>query len=349
LGNLKIVMISPFGVRCGISTYSTYLCEALGALDVDVFGVRLPRFGQKTVEILQNVVDKIPKDVDCLHVQHEYGLYQWFEPSFYAMLKLLGKPIITTIHAPGFKNDGVISEGSDRVIVHNQFCADRFNYPSVIIPHGTSVVKCPEKDACKKSFGIDPRVPIVGYLGFIGEQKGIETLISAMTKVPNVALLMCGGWHLGEGTSYMWSLKEKTNAVLQSRCHWTDFIPDEQLSTAYGSMDILCYSSPYSTESGALLLALSHGKAVISADNQPAQEKEDQGALVTFKKNDANDLAVKIKMLLSNEAERLKLEQSAVSYCKSVEWPVIAQKHIDLYKEVLASVKQPIDNPVPPT
>jgi len=345
---LKIAVISPFNVKCGISTYSQFLCKALGDLGVDVYGVRLPRFGEKSIEILQNVVDKVPKDVDIVHCEHEYGLYQLLEKPFYAMLKQLGKPIVTTVHASGYRNDGIIAEGSDRVIVHNQFCADRFRYPSVIIPHGASLAKCPDKADCKKSFGIDPRFPVVGYLGFIAEQKGIETLIAAMTKVPNAALLMCGGWHLGEGTAYMWDLKEKTLQALPSRCHWTGFIPDEQVPVAYGSMDILAYPSVAASESGGLLLGLSHGRATIASDVPPFREKEKQGALITFKTQNPDDLADKIKLLLSDTEQREKLEWGAVAYCEGVEWHKIAQLHIDLYNEVLAEVKKPIDNPVLP-
>ena len=345
---LKVAQITPWNCKCGIFTYSRDLSLALAQEGVDIYIIRLPRFGEKTVEILQNVVDKIPKDIDVIEVQHEYGLYQLLEKPFYAMLKQLGKPIVTTIHAPGFKNDGIISANSDAVIVHNEFCQKRFAYPSVIIPHGASVVKCLEKDACKKAYGIDPRVPVVGYLGFIGETKGLEALITAMVKVPNAALLLCGGWHLGEGTAYMWGLKDRTNALLQGRCHWTDFIPDEQLPVAYGAQDILVYPSIYSTESGGLLLALSHGKAVISSDVPSAKEKEKLGALMTFKTNDVEDLACKIKLLLSDNEQRLKLEQGARTYCDSVTWPKIAQLHKKLYEEVLCDVEKPVDKPVNP-
>ena len=346
---LKIAMITPWAVKCGIFSYTRDLSLALAQEDVDIYISRLPRFGEKTVEILQNVVDKIPKDVDIICCQHEYGLYQLLEKPFYAMLKQLGKPIITTIHAPGFKNDGVISEGSDRVIVHNEYCARRFNYPSVIIPHGTSIVKCPKKEDCKKAYGIDPKIPVVGYLGFIAEMKGLETLISAMSKVPNAALLMCGGWHLGEGTAYMWDLKEKTLQVLQGRCHWAGFIPDEQVPVAYGSMDILAYPSVAASESGGLLLGLSHGKATISSDVPPFREKEAQGALMTFKTQNSDDLADKIKLLLSDTEQREKLEKGAVEFCESISWSKVAQKHIDLYNEVLAEAKQTVNTPVSPT
>ena len=344
---LKIAMVSPFFNKCGIATYSEYLCRALGDLGVEVYGVKLPRFGEKTPGILQNVVDKIPKDVSLCHIQHEYGLYQLLEKPFYAMLKLLGKPIITTVHASGYKNDGIISINSDRVIVHNEHCSKRFGGTSVIIPHGTSPAKCPEKEDCKKAYGIDNRIPVVGYLGFISEQKGLEVLISAMTKVPNAALLLCGGWHLGEGTQYMWDLKEKTLQVLQGRCHWTGFIPDEEVPVAYGAMDIMVYPSTFASESGALLTALSHGKAVIASNLSPFREKEEAGALLTFKFTE--DLAEKIKFLLKNDDARHKLEESAYKYAESVAWPVIAKLHVKLYQEVLDSVKEVVGDPVPPT
>jgi len=160
---------------------------------------------------------------------------------------------------------------------------------------------------------------------------------------------MCGGWHLGEGTSYMWGLKDKTNALLQGRCHWTDFIPDEQLSTAYGAIDVLCYPSIHSTESGGLLLALSHGKAVIASDVPPAKEKEKLGALITFKTNDAEDLAEKIKFLLGNEAERLKLEDATTKYCEATTWSKVAHQHVALYQEVLCGIEKSVDKPINPT
>ena len=315
-------------------------------MDTEVFGVRLPRFGEKTVEILQNVVDKIPKDIDIICCQHEYGLYQWLEKPFYAMLKLLGKPIVTTVHASGFKNDGIISDNSDRVIVHNEYCRKRFAGSSVIIPHGVSPATCPKKEDCKKAYGIDPRISVVGYLGFISQPKGIEILISAMTKVPNAGLLICGGWHLGEGTQYIYDLKEKTLQVLQGRCHWAGFVPDEQLSVAYGAMDILVYPANFASESGALLTAIGHGKAVIASSLPPFREKEDLGALLTFKSTD--DLAEKINFLLNDNEARHKLEEAAMKYAYENRWSVVAKQHIKLYQEVLDSVKEIVSNPIPP-
>ena len=333
---LKIAMVSSFGVRCGIASYSENLANALAKEDVDVYIVRLPRFGPKTKEIMLDVADRIPKDkVDCIHIQHEYGLYQNFEPDFYGYLQTLDLPIVTTMHADGnFQVDGGICSASKKVIVHNEFCARKLALPSTIIPHGCSPTKCPPIDECKKSFGIDPRVKVVGYVGFISNYKGLETMITAMSNVTNAGVLIGGGWHTtGPETQYIIQLKQRSAELLGDRCKWLGFVPNEQLSRVYGALDVLCYCSRYSTESGALLMALSHECATIASAIPPFKEKEKQGALMTYK--DTPDLTRKIKLLLKDDQLRMKLKEGAQSYAESVAWfPTIAQKHISLYEDV---------------
>ena len=334
---LKTAMVTSFGVRCGIASYSENLANALAKEGVDVYIVRLPRFGQKTKEIVLDVADRIPKDkVNLCHIQHEYGLYQNFEPDFYGYLQTLGLPIVTTMHAVGnFQVDGGVCSASKKVIVHNEFCARKLVLPSTISPHGCSPMKCPPIDECKKSFGIDPRVKVVGYVGFISNYKGLETMIAATSKVTNAGVLIGGGWHTtGPETQYIIQLKQRSAELLGDRCKWLGFVPDETLSRVYGSMDVVIYPSIYATESGALLTAISHGKAVIASNVPPFREKEKQGALMTFK--GADDLARKIKKLLKNDELRHKLEEGARKYADANSYDEVAKKHIKLYESVVA-------------
>jgi len=337
---LKIVVVTPWMVKCGIYTYSEKLINALAEQGVDVYVVRLSRFGRKTPELLHNLVQRIPADkIDLIHVQHEYGLYQMLEQQFYLDLKALGKPLVTTMHAVGVRRgiDAGVASTSDRVIVHNDYCAKMFGYPekTVIIAHGASPSETMEVENAKKSYGIDPRIPIVGYCGFISEHKGLETLIEAMVNVPRSALLCAGGYHTETDTPYISSLRQRSLELLPSRCHWTGYVPDERLPAAYGAMDIVCYPSRFATESGALLMALSHGKAVLASRIAPFKEKEKLGALMTFK--GVNDLTRRIKRLLKDEELRKSLEEGARDYVKSVDWPRIADKHIELYESLVGS------------
>jgi len=336
---MRIALCSPWMVRCGIYTYSRNLAEAIADLGHEVYIVRLPRFGIKTPDLVRLVAEKFPRDADLFVISHEYGLFHGFEGDFYGELKKLypDKPLITIMHSVGnFMVDRVVAEVSRAVIVHNKFCFKRFGYPkkTVIIPHGAKPVKCPPREESKKSLGIDPRIPIVGYCGFISTYKGLETLIEAMTKIPQAALLIGGGWHAGPDTTYITNLKQTSLSLLPGRCQWLGYVPDEKLATVYGAMDVVVYPSRFATESGALIMALSHGKAVIASNVPPFKEKEKVGALMTFKS--VNDLRRKIRKLLKDKSLREKYEKNAWEYAMKTSWKEVAKKHIKLYEEVLS-------------
>lgn len=339
---LKVAMITPWNVRCGIFTYTRSLVNALARLGVEVYVVRYPRFGQRSAELVQSMVlDKIPiSQVDIIHHQNEYGLLMPnLDASFYRGLKSLGKPIVATMHAVGDPfRDKIVSDTSNAVIVHNKFCARHFQGDKskvTVIPHGCEPTETPPREECKRALGIDPRIPVVGYQGFIAPQKGLELLIEAMAKVPNAALLIGGGWHVEAETDYIARLKQWSLEALKGRCMWLGYVADERLPTVYGAMDLFVYPPRYATESGALLTALSHGKAVIASNLPPFREKA--GALFTFRNVD--DLARHIRRLLKYETSRRALELAAKTYAERNSWSVVAEKHLTLYEHILEVAK----------
>jgi len=337
---VKLCMVTPWGryTRCGIRSYSENLAHALARLGVEVYIARWPRFGRLTEDIVKLVVEKLPKDVDLIHVQHEYGLFKGLERPFYTALARLKTPVVTTMHAVGdWIKDAIVASASRKVIVHNKFCYDRFQYKDkvVILPHGCEPVECPPVDECKRRLGINPKIPVVGYLGFISRYKGVERLVEAMAGVENAVLLIAGGYHIEPGTDYIQRLQRMSVGMLGRRVAWLGYIPDERLKWIYGAMDVLVYPSRFATESGALLTGLSHGRATIASDLPPFREKAEKGALMTFK--DVHDLRRKIKLLLEDDGLRMELEEGARRYAESVRWyPVVAKKHISLYESILS-------------
>lgn len=335
---MKVVMITPWGVRCGIATYSEDLTKALAQEDVETYVVRLPRFGMKSREIILDVADRVPYDkVDLIHVQHEYGLYQGWEAPFFTALRTHGKPIVTTMHSVGnWELDVLMSGVSNRTIVHNTFCANRFSFPRTgIIPHGVTPTEATEREQAKKSFHIDPSVPIVGYLGYISNYKGLETLVTAMMKVQQAGLLICGGWHVDMKNDYIDRLQQWSKELLGKRVMWTGYIPEDKLADAYGAMDVLVYPSRFATESGALLHGIAYGKAIIASNVEPFKEKEP--AVMTFK--DSDDLAEKITFLLLEPEMRRQQEDRAKQYAQANSWSEVAKRHVKLYQELLSPTR----------
>jgi len=331
---MRIAMISPWKVKCGIFSYSRNLSEALAEKGVEVLIIRLPRFGRKTPQMFQKVVDKIPvQDVDLIHVQHEYGLYGGLDGVFYGGLNSLKMKLITTMHAVGnLQIDQFIADTSDKMIVHNEFCKEKLRFNSEIIPHGCTPSKTIPRKVAMRQLGIDDRIPLVGYCGFISSYKGLEILIDAVSKIPKSALLIGGGWHTDQETKYIADINALSQRLLPNRCKWIGFVPADELGIAYGAMDVVVYPSIYSTESGALLMAMSHGKAVIANRLPPFKEKEKLGALTTFK--GVNSLVRKIRKILRDEEYRASLEAGAMAYAEANSWSKVAEQHIKLYDEL---------------
>ena len=336
---MKIAMISTWAQPCGIYTYTRDLAPALTQEGDEVYIVRVPFFGYKNPEVMLHILDNIPPEIDLIHVQHEYGIYQSLENNLYSGLKKLGKPIVTTMHAVGmYATDELISRNSDLVITHNVFCQKHFMYPSTIVHHGTKVLEAEPKEKAKDHYKIYPNtVPTVGYLGYVSPAKGLETIIEAVSKVPNVALLIAGGTHTQPDIEYMNILKERTLKVLPARCMWLGFIPEEDLKYAYGAMDFVVYPSRFTTESGAVLTAMGYGKAVIASNLPPFKEKEEEQALGTY--SDLPELVTHIQTLISTPETIKNLENGARRYAEANTWDIVAKQTLDLYHKVLNSSK----------
>jgi len=269
--------------------------------------------------------------------QHEYGLYQNNEPNFYQALKLLKKPIVTTMHAVGNPQiDEAISSGSNRLITHNEYCKSHLDYPSTIIPHGCAVKPTADEAISKRKYGIPSEAPIIGYLGYISPYKGLETLIEAVRNTPGVALAIAGGSHSAQDTEYLVKLKDRTLRELQGRCVWLGYIPEQDLKYAYAAMDLLVYPSRYATESGALLTAMGYGRVILASKLPPFVEKEKVGALATYA--NVAELQQAIKVLIANEDQRASIKVKALAYCEKNSWEEVAKMHIKLYEEVLNNV-----------
>ena len=337
VSKLRIAMISPWNVRCGIYSYSRDLINALAELDNEIYVIRFPRFGGKNEAIMENLSNRFPDDeIDIIHMQHEYGLTQLFDESLYMGLMRLDKPIVTTSHSVGdFKRDSLIFNSSDKVIVHNKFCKRIFGYDPTIIPHGCKSVEPLSREEAKERLGIDPRVKVVGYCGYISETKGLESLISAMVGIKNAGLMIGGGWFAGPDTGYIARLKQKSKELLGDRCKWVGYVDENELNRFYSAMDVFCYCSRYATESGALLMGLGHHKATIASNIGPFKEKKAEGALTTF--THVKNLRDKIRRLFKNDDEREALEEGARQYVESNSWKNVAKMHVELYEEALDS------------
>ena len=325
---LRIGMVTPWHVRCGVADYSANLSSALAELGVDTYVVRLHRLGSKGQEYYEHLASRrIPKGLDALVVQHEYGLYQNFERVFYALARDLHKvPIITDMHTTGWRweSDEAVSNLSDLVIVHNEHMKRQFGRPCAVVPHGVTVREPAPKEEAKRRLNL--RGPTVGVFGFLAPNKRIEDFLLACRELPDVTPVVAGGSLIDVDTGYVQKLKRMGG----DRVRWLGYVPDGELPAVMGALDVCVYPSGHISESGALLTMIGFGKAVIARDLPPNREKP---CLELFE--DVGDLSGRIRRLIDSPDERQALEERARRYARENSWSRIARQHMNYYKTAI--------------
>lgn len=117
-------------------------------------------------------------------------------------------------------------------------------------PQRFSPVSSAERDAVRRSLGIDGRVVLA--LGRLARNKGYDLLMRSMVPVfarfADVKLLLAaGGTRLSDDEQYQLSTLKSLAAELkvEDRMIWRDYIPDADLPSYYRAADLFALSSRY--------------------------------------------------------------------------------------------------------
>ena len=216
--------------RCGIATYTTDLCEAIGqsyptipvtalAMNDTAEGYAYPdrvRFelAQQDLRAYQRAADFINRsNTDLVSVQHEYGIFGGPSGShLLALLRDLRVPIVTTLHTilrePDRQQRAVLAELaqlSDRLVVMSErgatFLRDVYDIPAEqidVIPHGIPDVPFLDSSFHKDQFDAEGKMVLLTF-GLLSQNKGIEQVIAALPVIlerhPNLIYIVLGATH----------------------------------------------------------------------------------------------------------------------------------------------------------
>jgi len=216
--------------RCGIATFTTDLCEALGtelpsgtlsvvAMNDTLEGYRYPP--RVRFQITQNRISEYRSAAEFLNmtnyeivsVQHEFGIYGGPAGShLLVLLRELRMPIVTTLHTvlaePDPDQRKVMSELarlSDRLVVMSgkavSFLKDVYGVPEeriAFIPHGVPDLPFVDPNFYKDLFGVEGRKVLLSF-GLLSPDKGFENVLRALPEVVkahrDVVYIVLGATH----------------------------------------------------------------------------------------------------------------------------------------------------------
>jgi len=379
---MKIAFIATYPPReCGIGTFTNNLFKSMMVNDKsrekghEGFVVALSD-NELTYEYPEEVKMVIRQDhqkdyleavkfinlsgADICILEHEFGIFGGQSGVYILpLLHRLEIPLIVTLHTilktPNYNEKAVLQEickMAHHIVVMShkaiEFLVEIYDVPKEkisLFEHGVPDIHFnPEK--CKKEFKLENRKVLLTF-GFIGRNKGIETVIKALPKVvekyPEVLYIILGKTHPNvlrhSGEEYriflmrlVKSLKLEKNVIFLN-----EFLGEQDLFKYLYACDI--YITPYLNEaqitSGTLSYAVGVGAAVISTPYWHAAEllAKKRGRFFDF--GDFGGLSKILTDLFDHPDELKMLKKNAYQYGLNITWPKTGEKYVALAEKIL--------------
>jgi glycosyltransferase involved in cell wall biosynthesis len=297
---------------------------------------------------------------DLCILEHEFGIFGGQNGVYVLpLLHRIEVPIIVTLHTilktPTYNEKAVLQQicsMAHKIVVMSHkavdFLTDIFLVPEekiVLIEHGVPDLRFDSANA-KKELKLETRKSILTF-GFIGRNKGIETVIKALPeaikKHPEILYLVIGKTHPNvlrhSGEEYRIYLLRLVKALKleQHVAFFNEFIDVEDLFKYLAATDI--YVTPYLNEaqitSGTLSYAVGVGAASVSTPYWHAEELLAEGRGLFFNFSDHKQLSKIIIELFDSPDLRQKIKKKALKYGKKITWLKTGEKYATLTDRVI--------------
>ena len=275
-----------------------------------------------------------------------------------SLAKLSGRRLVITVHdvesfCPGAMSQTKIQRAyqlADRFIVHNQVSkrelVEKMGMPATkvdVVESGhylDDAAEHIESAEAKRRLGIRESSKVVLFFGHIREVKGLDILIEAIAEasreVPEITLLVGGKPLRTEFTEYdglIDRLGMRGRCVLHIR-----FIQNSELPFFFAASDLVALPYRRIYQSAVVLMAMSHGKAVVVSDLPGMTEMVTDGKNgYVFESGSKNALAVQLIRALNDDVGRAEIAEKALaSNRENNDWGRIGKKTLAVYASVLS-------------
>jgi len=309
---------------------------------------------------------------DLCILEHEFGIFGGQSGVYILpLLHRLEIPLVVTLHTilktPSYNEKVVLKEickMAHHVVVMShkaiEFLVEIYGVPRdkiSLFEHGVPDIHF-DPAQCKKEFKLENRKVLLTF-GFVGRNKGIETVIKALPKVvekyPEVLYIVLGKTHPNvlrhfgeEYRTYLMrlvkSLKLENNVVFLN-----EFLDEQDLFKYIYACDI--YITPYLNEaqitSGTLSYAVGVGAAVLSTPYWHAAELLDDGRGKFFDFGDFEGLSKTMTALFDDPREMNALKSNAYKYGLGITWPKTGKKYVELAENILKEKPRSLQKAIP--
>src|SRR6056297_600695 len=378
---MKLVFISTYPPReCGIGTFTNNLFKSMTIndhiIDKKESYIIALNDNELTYQYPEEVKFRIRQEhqrdylkaskfinlssAEICILQHEFGIFGGQSGMY--ILPLLHRieiPLVVTLHTvlktPSYNEKAVLQEickMANKIVVMShkaiEFLVNIYDVPAekiALIEHGVpDIYFNPEKS--KKELKIENKKVMLTF-GFVGRNKGIETVITTLPKVvekhPDVIYIVLGKTHPNvlrqSGEEYrIFLMRLVKNLNLEKHVIFlNNFVDEQQLFKYLYASDL--YITPYLNEaqitSGTLSYAVGIGSAVVSTPYWHASELLADGRGKLFDFNDIKGLTSLLINLFDHPKVLHKMKKKALEFGRKITWPKTGERYYILAKNIL--------------
>lgn len=350
--------LSEFAKLTVVTVSNTPLVSGKNLLVLPIFpafgsvgGSRWGKIGRTVMAYGRLIRELYLHRADVVHVQ--FFRFQWLDMLVYAMLRPLLKTLVFTAHnaLPHEHSWWHLSayrwwyRTVDRVHVLSNYARLRIlGFAKLapehvaVVPHGNYALLERQTTGCQvptnDSLGI-PSNHLIGLIfGLVRDYKGVDRLIDAAALLPDgmpVTFVVAGGGDDKLMASYKADVAARG---LEDRVKFiARYLPDDELAGLLRACDFALFPYRHIYQSGALMLALTFGCAIVASDIDGFREyvDADENAILCDTA-DPNAFSAAISRMVSDQdlRERLALSAKKISV-ERYGWGVIAADLIDFY------------------
>ena len=212
--------------------------------------------------------------------------------------------------------------------------------PASVIPPGVDIPQraftSEEKTAARQSFGLNPAIMTIGFVGHDFKKKGLDTLLSGASLLPFDLQIVVFG-NTAQADRYT-DLVQVLGAG--KSCQFMGVVSDMQ--SAYAAMDCLAHPTTQDVFPMVVLEAMAKHVPVITTEapynNMGSLLAHRHDAMLLSNPGDVDSMAEALSQVWLDADLRNTLTSNGFVFAKQYSWDVAKEKYYAVYREVTGQV-----------